>query len=485
MNPLAFVDVETTGLRPTIDRIIEIGIVRVENGQIVRTLNTLLNPQMYVSPMIEHITGISPQLLEDAPSFEDIEEDVYSYLEGAVFVAHNVRFDYSFLRNEFKRFGRMFKAKQLCTARLSRALFPQHRHHNLSSIIERFGLICEHRHRAYDDAHVLWQFYKKIHDDVAPDVVESATCLVQKRPALPPHLTSSDIHDLPETSGVYEFYDQSNTLLYIGKANNIRSRVMSHFSSDHVSAKELAMNRQIARIVHHVTAGELGALLRESYLVKSKQPLYNRVLRYAKKLYVLRTHMSKKTYGTVSLEALTSLDAHDIDTVIGVFPSKKKAREKLEAMAEKHHLCKKILQIEHAGSYCFGYHLGTCKGACAGKEPVVKYNLRLLLALAENRLKPWIFPSSIEIIEKNTACGISEQFIVDKWCLLHHSSDDTNDISLPTGYTLDLDTYKILRQYLKRNYSSGRTSLSVIIRDVREPLSYPDTDEISYESVYM
>ncbi len=137
---LVFIDTETTGLSVSRDRIIEIGIVRVENNVVVAEYQSLINPEMFLSPFITSITHITEADLVNAPTFYDIRKDVYDLLKDAVFVAHNVRFDYGFLRNEFKRMEMNFTAKHFCTAKLSRSLFPLERHHNLDSVMQRFGI---------------------------------------------------------------------------------------------------------------------------------------------------------------------------------------------------------------------------------------------------------------------------------------------------------------------------------------------------------
>lgn len=163
-DKLAFVDLETTGSSSNHDRIMEIGILRVENNQLVDTYTTLVNPETYVSPFIEQMTGISQEQLLKAPTFEDIKNIVLERLSDCVFVAHNVRFDYGFLRNEFKRYNISYTAKHFCTAKLSSILYPQYRRHNLDEIINRFGFSCERRHRAFDDAKVLWDYYRTMRE---------------------------------------------------------------------------------------------------------------------------------------------------------------------------------------------------------------------------------------------------------------------------------------------------------------------------------
>ncbi len=177
-TPLAIIDVETTGLNPRFERVIEIGILRVENGKVRKTLNTLINPVTYIPPFITEMTGISNDDIEDAPTFYDRYREIFSMLDGALFVAHNVHFDYSFIRAEFDRVGQCFEAPTLCTARLSRRIFPEHRSHSLSALIERYGFPCKRRHRAYDDAAVLHKFLRmlgrKKHSDAASHAIKSS-----------------------------------------------------------------------------------------------------------------------------------------------------------------------------------------------------------------------------------------------------------------------------------------------------------------------
>lgn len=178
------VDVETTGGSPFFNRIIEIGILRVEKGEVVEEYKTLVNPDMPIPEFITKITGISDIDTVFAPRFEDIAEDVLAKFEGNIFVAHNAQFDYSFLKEEFRRTGFAFTVPQLCTVRLSRALYKEHKRHNLSAIIERFNFECKNRHRAFDDAKVLWDFLQQAHTEKDPEDFRSAFQAVLKTPRI-------------------------------------------------------------------------------------------------------------------------------------------------------------------------------------------------------------------------------------------------------------------------------------------------------------
>ncbi len=176
---LAIVDVETTGTHPGYSRIIEIGILRIENGKCVETFTTCINPEQEVLPWISRLTGITQEEVDRAPLFVEVIDEVRRLLHDAVFVAHSVGFDYAFIQHEFMRAGRSFHAECLCTVRLSRLLSPRARRHNLSRIIERHGFVCRARHRAYDDAHVLWQLLQWGHEKYGAKIVSMIERTIQ------------------------------------------------------------------------------------------------------------------------------------------------------------------------------------------------------------------------------------------------------------------------------------------------------------------
>ena len=160
-RPLVFLDIETTGGSPLSSRITEIGALRVEDGQVVGTFNQLLNPEQPVPSFITRMTGISDDMVWEAPLFRGVADDLELFLDGAIFIAHNVNFDYGFIKSAYEALGNSFNMDRLCTARLSRRLYPDQARHNLDSIIARHGFVVESRHRALDDAKVLYQFYQK------------------------------------------------------------------------------------------------------------------------------------------------------------------------------------------------------------------------------------------------------------------------------------------------------------------------------------
>jgi DNA polymerase-3 subunit epsilon len=452
-DKLAFVDIETTGGRAIHDRIIEIGIVRVENNEIVSTYQSLMDPGTYVSPFIENLTGISQKDLESAPSFFEVKDDILAQLEGAVFVAHNVRFDYGFVRHEMKRFNTAFASKHFCTVKLSRSLFPEHRLHNLDALIERFGFTCENRHRALDDAKILWEFYQRIQKQFDPEVVAIALSEALKRPSRPLNISEETLNSLPESPGVYIFHGSDDVPLYVGKSINIRERVLSHFSSDTDSTKERELSEQIYNIETIVTAGELSALFLESQLVKELQPLYNRKLRQQRKLFVLVKNTLDSGYESIELQEMETITVDDLPRIMALVRSKKQSETLLRDIAKEHSLCPKLLGIEHTTGSCFSHRLGWCKGACVDQETPLLYNLRMINAFSKYKIQKWPFGGPIIISEYNEADEKQKSFVIDQWCYIG-SCEGENTCEIQQEYIFDLDCYKILLQFLRypKNY---------------------------------
>lgn len=455
---LAFVDLETTGGRATFDRIIEIGIIRVENNSVVQTFQSLVNPQAYLPPQIEYLTGITADMLTTAPVFEDVRDQICDLLDDCVFVAHNVRFDYGFLKNELRRCGVSFTSKQLCTVKLSRELFPQFPKHNLDSIKERFNFTCENRHRAFEDAHLLWQFYQKIQGMFETELLDAAYAKVTKKPSLPVYLSSEYLESLPERPGVYSFYGEGGVPLYIGKSTNLRDRVLSHFSSDHSSSKEMKIAQQIRSLEIDETPGELGALLLESQKIKQVAPLFNRQLRNLEKVTCLVKDESQE-YTTVQIVQKDTILPAEFETILAVFRSKGQAETYVLDKAKEYKLCHKLLKLEHTKTSCFQYRLDNCKGACIQKEKPLFYNMRFLEAFNGSGIKQWPYKGAVALVEENQETQKVEVFVINQWCLLQRiRSDNNGDITSLLSEAndiqevqFDLDTYKIIQKFIGKS----------------------------------
>lgn len=445
---LSFVDVETTGMSPKYDRIIEIGIIRVEDNQIIDQFSTLVNPDIHIDPFILSMTGISLGELKNAPSFYEISKRIKELLSDSLFIAHNVSFDYFFVKGEFDRIEKEFNSKYCCSVKLSRNLFPRFKHHNLDAIIRRFNFDCKRRHRALDDAKVIWDFYQLSLKKFGQEKVLNAFSKIRKRPSLPVNISEKVLDSLPELPGVYIFYNQENAPLYIGKSRNIRNRVLAHFSGSKRVGVDTKIVQDVARIEAIETAGELGALLLEATLVKKFQPFYNRKLRYAAKLLVLKKVVTADKYNSVSAVNLEEIPVEDLSGVLGIFKSKKDLKVFLLSLSKEYKLCPKLLGWEKGSRNCFNFHLGFCYGACSGGESYLKYNLRFDEAFCKTKIKEWPFKGPVAVKEKS---GREDIFIIDKWCVLGKLKNDSDSVAdLSRDYLFDTDTYKILNRFLSK-----------------------------------
>lgn len=445
-EPAVFVDIETNGGNGANGRIIEVGLIRVEDGQVVREYKSLVNPGTGVPVWIERLTGIRNSDLEGAPYFDDIAEELRELLEGAIFVAHNVRFDYSFFRSHFKALGYDYKPKLFCTVRMSRGLYPEHRGHSLEKIIQRHGIAAENRHRAYDDARAIYDFTQLAIAEKGHEAFLANAALQMKTKTLPPNLDETKFAHLPTTAGIYIFEAEDGTPLYVGKSVNIRSRVLSHFASDTKVAKEMKLSQRSFNVAYEQTDTEIEALLLESARIKELQPMFNRLLRRKVTQSVLMRKYDSHGYLTIAIENRDLSEATDLDTIYGVYTNRTKAKAALESLTRTFGLCPKLMGLEKATTYCFRYQLGLCKGACGGEELPDSYNQRAELAMEHSRIDAWPFRTKI-------AVQISEHksLIVDQWVIegvMQHEFEPTLE-RLSNGF--DIDTYKILRAYLRKN----------------------------------
>lgn len=449
-QPLVFVDLETTGANAAYDRITEIGIVEVDEAG-VREWSTLVNPGVGIPEFIQRLTGISNEMVAAAPPFEEVAREALARMEGKLFVAHNARFDYGFLRNEFKRHGINFSATVLCTVKLSRKVFPQYHKHNLDALIERHNLPVESRHRALADAKALWSFMRHMSETLPPETVAEAIAAIIQRPALPPHLDPAILDDLPESCGVYLFYGENDLPLYIGKSNNIRKRVLSHFASDLRHSKEMTLSQQLRRIDWIETAGELGALLTESRLVKELRPLHNRRLRQNTELCAWQ--LVEEADGALRPHLVFScdMDFGGAQGLYGLFTSRKNAIDTLYKLSAAYQLCHGKLGLETPahGHPCFAHQVKKCLGACIGKESVASHNIRLTEALAKSRVQAWPFEGVVGIKETAPLGARTDIHLVQNWGYMGTAGSEKelwDKVEEQSKPAFDLDVYKILNK---------------------------------------
>jgi DNA polymerase-3 subunit epsilon len=452
--PLAIVDLETTGGSAAGHRITEIAVMEIDGFEVTSEWSTLVNPETTIPAEIQALTGITNDMVAGAPRFAALAEDLFERLGGRVFVAHNARFDYGFLRREFERTGRKFLARTLCTVRLSRRLYPEHAHHDLDSLIERHGIDCRARHRALGDADAVWQFLRIAAAEHGPEILAVAARQITKRATLPPHIERSMIDAVPETPGVYLFYGEGAAPLYIGKSVNLRQRVLAHFSADLRSEKEMHLAREVRRIEWQRTAGELGALLREARLVKELAPAFNRHLKRPDGLCGFVFDGTR-----LRLAMADEIDAETLPLVHGLFRSRRAALETLRGLADEEGFCLQSLGMEtgsaaRAGA-CFRRQLGRCAGVCAGKENVHRHHARFGTALGRYRAAEWPHRGPLGIVERERGGESTEVHVVDRWCYLGTASSDEelgellqSRRRLLSDAPFDYDHYRILTRHL-------------------------------------
>lgn len=455
-------DLETTGGNATLDRITEIAAVRIDNGVETARWSTLVNPGVRIPPFIQSLTGITDAMVEDAPTFAQVAKPLLELLDGAVFVAHNVRFDHGFVLNELARLEKPLKVKTLCTVRLSRRLYPQHKGHGLDAILQRHGLQTQARHRAMGDVEVVLAWLDVATRELGIETVQrEALGLLQGSAALPPQL-ETDVSDIPDTPGVYLFYGESSIPLYVGKSVTLRTRVMSHFQASSKVAREMRILQEIRRIEWRETAGELGALLLESRLVKELQPIHNRLLRKEKQLMAWKLHEDPSARPQLQLVRMDEVNAADMGQLYGAYRSRRQALDSLRALADTHQLCPFALGLESGKGACFASQIGRCKGVCAGREVPALHRVRLQMALTEHRLHAWPHAGRMGIREHNPLTGRTDIHVFDQWCHVATAHDDEglqDAVSARQPLAFDLDTYRLL---VKRLTGAGLRSREVI-----------------------
>lgn len=409
---VACVDLETTGGHAFRDRVIEAGIVLLSDGEVVEEYSTLVNPGVRIPWAIQQFTGISEAMVADAPPFAAVCDELLRRLEGRLFVAHNARFDYGFLRSEFQRLGLPFRARVLCTVRLSRALTPGERGHNLDAVMQRHGIECSARHRALGDARVLADFLAIARRRWPRDRLDALVAELTRAPSLPPQLDAALADELPEGPGVYLCHGEGDALLYVGKAKNIQSRVLAHFATGRQSQKGLELSRLVRRIEWIETTGEFGALLTEARLVRERRPLLNRRLRASPAQWAIR--LGDDVSGPRATIEELDLDAEGGESY-GLFRSRRDAERALAGIVKDQQLCARRLGIEAGDGSCIGYQLGRCRGVCAGQESQALHAIRARMALARLKRRDWPFRGRIGIREHDWR-GSEEVHVFDRWC---------------------------------------------------------------------
>jgi DNA polymerase-3 subunit epsilon len=368
----AILDIETTGLSASFEKITEIAVFIHDGDNVVHEFSSLVNPERVIPTFITRLTGIDNAMVENAPKFYEIAKELIEMMQDKIIVAHNAHFDYSFIKQEFKSLGYNFNRSRLCTVRLARRILPGHRSYSLGNICRDLNIKIEGRHRAAGDALATVKLFETLLTNDAEGIIVKTSKTAAASVKLPGNVSNEVIASLPESAGVYYFLNEQNDIIYIGKSSNIRKRVLSHFAEGK-SHKTIAMNREVCDINYELTGSELVALLLESDEIKKHKPRYNRSLKESFHQFGIFKSTNEDGYITFSYSKLKGKEQP-----LMIVRNSEEANHILTVYCEKFKLCPKLCGLHDVEHSCLAYHTGNCKGACIGKEFPQDYNKRAI-----------------------------------------------------------------------------------------------------------
>ncbi|HEY9006899.1 exonuclease domain-containing protein [Ohtaekwangia sp.] len=372
----AIVDIETTGGYAANHRITEIAVYLHDGIQITDTYHTLINPGRNIPFYITGLTGITTEMVLDAPTFEEIAETVFNLIDGKVFVAHNAHFDYSFLKREFELAGINWQSKKLCTVRLSRKIIPGLRSYSLGTLSESLGIQISNRHRAHGDAHATVKIFDQLLRRDRDNYIAKALKKNSGETILPPNLPKEEFDKLPAQPGVYYFHNARGQVIYVGKAINIKKRIAGHFTGDAREWSRSKIRNEIHHISYELTGNELIALILESQEIRRLWPKYNQAQKYKVEEWGIFEYEDRNGYLRFSVNMVTRGSQPLIR-----FSTKGDAWNFLWEKVREFDLCPKLCGLQLAKGLCFNYQTGECHGACEGVETVKRYNKRIYKAI--------------------------------------------------------------------------------------------------------
>lgn len=371
----AIIDVETTGGGIAGNRITEICIALLRDGEVVDKYTSLVNPERDVPQHITALTGIDNEMVANAPLFSEIAEQIETFTQGAIFVAHNVSFDYNVIRGEFQLLGQHYNRKKLCTVRLSRKLIPGHLSYSLGRLCNTINIPHLNRHRAEGDVNATVILFQRLLSlDKNLETINTFLNPRSKQATLPPHLPAEPINELPEEAGIYLFKNQKHQVIYAGKAKNIKKRVLSHFYDK--KTKEYQLGQETHFIDYELTGNELVALLVESEQIRKHYPKFNRAQKWPATTYQIISYVNQR--GVIQLALAKTKVLHDS---VSTFYNKTEAIEKLEEICKAFKLCPRFCSLQSSSEKCSHYRIKNCEGICEGRESVEEYNVKVEAAM--------------------------------------------------------------------------------------------------------
>ncbi|MGN6641319.1 MAG: exonuclease domain-containing protein [Mucilaginibacter sp.] len=370
----AIVDIETTGGHASANGITEVAICVYDGKRITQRYSTLVNPKRNIPVYIRALTGITNEMVQDAPVFEDVAADIYHLLHGNIFVAHNVNFDYSFIKYHLAASGYDLQCNKLCTVRLGRKIMPGLPSYSLGKLCHYLGIENESRHRAMGDAEATTTLFSLLLEKDTENHIQQALKHRSKEQVLPPNLPKSDIDQLPFAPGVYYFHDEKGKVIYVGKARNVKKRVCSHFSGNNPNLQRQEFLRNIHRISHQDCGTELFAFILEAIEIKRLWPKYNRSLKRFEHAYGLYAFEDQRGYLRLAVDKRRKLT-----TPLYTCNSILDGRNLLTRLVDEYELCPKLCFLQTNTGTCIGTNGEQC--ACEGFETAEIYNQKVQLAI--------------------------------------------------------------------------------------------------------
>ncbi len=448
----AIIDIETTGGQASREKITEIAIVLHDGEKIIDSFETLINPERSIPYYITQITGITDDMVANAPKFYEVAKQIVQLTEGAVFVAHNVRFDYSFVQEEFRRLGFTYVRQQLCTVKLSRTAFPGLRSYALENLIKHFNIKVTDRHRAMADVRATVEIFEKILQK--EENKEQAKVLINKgikENHLPNGIPMDMLHRLPESCGVYYLHDKKGEVIYVGKSINIQKRIFEHFADK--TPKGDKLQQSVFDVSFEETGSELVALLLENYEIKRLKPAINKALRKTYFPYGVYSFADEKGY--IRFHAVKNIaPIRKKHKIVQEFEKLSDAKNYLKSIARHFDLCDKLMEAVHTEGGCFYRQIGQCHGACIGEETPDTYNERASQALEKMST---LFEEDFFIVEKGKSPDEMAVVLVQGgqyrgYGYLDNSPMTTEDmLEAVKNYPINADCNKIIKQYLNQS----------------------------------
>ena len=374
----AIVDIETTGSYASANGITEVAIYLFDGNQVVEKFESLINPGQPIPRYIQSFTGITDDMVANAPPFELVAPRIFNLLNENIFIAHNVNFDYSFLRSHLLRAGHDLKSKKLCTVRLSRRIFPGFPSYSLGNLCRSLDININNRHRAGGDAEATVRVFSKLLENDKEDFISKSLLRNSKEQSLPPNVPKHNFDLLPTTPGVYYFHDVKGKIIYIGKAINIRNRVNSHFSNNSGSRQKQNFLTHIHSISFKSCGTELMASILESVEIKKYWPRFNYSQKHWEDIFGIYPYEDRSGYLRLAIEK-NKKNLRPVHT----FHHLSEGYNWLRNVVNEYGLCAKLCFLEKGSGACTASENNTCNGACIKKESKSAYNKKVKKAIAE------------------------------------------------------------------------------------------------------